>query len=117
LIPNEGVVFLPSSQLKLTPDVAGASKWEVRLEKCMLTYFEVEPNVRFETHQHEGEQITTVLEGELFFEVGEELHRVGPGDVIAVPGLVPHAVFTGSVGARAFDAWSAPFPEPGGNKG
>ncbi len=69
---------------------------------------EVEPEARFETHLHEGEQITTVVEGELFFEVGREIVRVGVGEAIAIPPHVSHAVFAGPSGARAFDAWSPP---------
>ena len=36
--------------------------------------------------------------------------RVGPGDAIAIPVGVAHAVFTREQSARAFDSWSAPFP-------
>jgi quercetin dioxygenase-like cupin family protein len=42
--------------------------WAVALDKTMLTYFEVQPYSRFESHSHESEQITMVLDGELFFE-------------------------------------------------
>jgi quercetin dioxygenase-like cupin family protein len=47
-------------------DEAGAQFWSVALEQTQLTYFEVGPNCRFETHRHQGEQITLVLEGELY---------------------------------------------------
>jgi len=33
----------------------------------MLTYFEIRPDSIFDTHPHKSEQITMVLEGELFF--------------------------------------------------
>jgi quercetin dioxygenase-like cupin family protein len=84
--------------------------WAVQLHQTMMTYFEVEAGVRFETHQHAGEQITTVVDGELFFEIPQGVFRVGPGDVIAIPPNVPHAVFTTTQCARAFDSWSPPFP-------
>jgi amino-acid N-acetyltransferase len=96
--------------LRLREDIPGARMWQVRMQQTMMTYFEVDAGVRFETHSHEGEQITTVLEGELFFEFAEELIRVGPGDAIAVPPHVAHAVFTTKHPARAFDSWSPPFP-------
>ena len=67
--------------LRLQPDVPGARMWTVSLEHTMLTYFEVEPRSRFETHSHESEQITMVLAGELFFEVQGVVHCIKPGEV------------------------------------
>ena len=80
--------------------------WGVALEKVMLTYFEVQPGAVFETHTHESEQITMVLEGELFFNTEEGEIAVGPGEVIAFPSNVPHGTFTKTKSARAVDAWS-----------
>ena len=77
----------------------------------MLTYFEVPPNSRFETHEHESEQITHVLQGELYFEIQGSTVCVGPGDTIAVPSMVPHAVFTTGAAVKAFDAWSPVPPQ------
>ncbi len=102
--------YFPKDVLRLTPDVPGAMLWAVALDQTMLTYFEVEPNSRFERHFHSGEQITMVLEGELYFELDERLIRVGAGEVIAIPSEVPHAVLSRSVAVRAVDAWS-PVPE------
>lgn len=108
---DDGALYLSRDLLSLRQDVPGARMWAVSLTRAMLTYFEVEPQTRFETHAHEGEQITTVVEGELFFVLGEEIIRVGPGEVIAIPSGVAHAVFTRSVAAKAFDAWSPPPPK------
>jgi quercetin dioxygenase-like cupin family protein len=80
--------------------------WAVTLEHTMLTYFEVEPRSRFESHTHESEQITMVLTGELFFEVRGVVHCIGPGEVIAIPSSVPHAVWTEALAVTAIDAWS-----------
>jgi quercetin dioxygenase-like cupin family protein len=84
--------------------------WAVGLERALMTYFEVDPGTRFERHQHEGEQITSVIEGELLFEIDGAVVRVGPGEAIAIPAGTPHAVFTRDRAARAFDSWSPPFP-------
>jgi amino-acid N-acetyltransferase len=112
---GEGALFLPPHLLPLRADVPGARMWAVALRQAMLTYFEVEPHARFDRHAHTGEQITTVVEGELFFELDDEVVCVTAGASIAIPPGVPHAVYTRSVGARAFDAWSPPPPRYAGD--
>jgi transcriptional regulator with XRE-family HTH domain len=39
---------------------------------------------------HSGEECLLVLEGEIAFHLGEELHHLGPGDSITFPGHLPH---------------------------
>lgn len=109
-LATAGARFLPRPLLPLRPDVPGARMWALGLEHVQMTYFEVEPGTRFERHQHEGEQITSVVEGELLFEIDGAVVRVGPGEAIAVPARTPHAVFTRDHAAKAFDSWSPPFP-------
>jgi len=92
--------------LRLRPDVPGARMWAVSLQHTMLTYFEVEPHSRFEAHSHKSEQITMVISGELFFEMQGVVHRVKPGEVMAIPSSVPHAVWTEELAVTAIDAWS-----------
>ena len=96
-----------AATLRLRPDVPGASMWAVALERTMLTYFEIEPRSRFQTHSHASEQITMVLDGELFFEVAGGMEvLVRAGEVIAIPANAPHAAWTGDRRARAVDSWS-----------
>ncbi len=103
------VRHLTRGSLALEPDVPGARMWAVALERAMLTYFEVEPGCSFPPHRHEAEQITLVLEGELTFHVdGRPPVVVKAGEVIAIPGWVPHATTSGSAPTRAVDAWSPP---------
>jgi amino-acid N-acetyltransferase len=92
--------------LRLKEDVPGAKMWGVSLEKTMLTYFEVEAESRFGWHTHESEQITMVLEGELYFEMDGRITCVRSGEVIAIPSSVPHAVYTKEMSVKAVDAWS-----------
>lgn len=107
---SAGALYLPSAILPLREDVPGARMWAASLRSTMLTYFEVEPHTRFETHSHAGEQITTVIDGELFFVVDNRTVRVGAGEVMAIPPCIAHEVFTRGQRARAFDAWSPPPP-------
>lgn len=98
--------YYPKESLALTDDVPGARQWAVSLDQTMLTYFEVDPDCRFESHSHESEQITMVIVGTLFFEQGDKVIGVKGGEVIAIPANVPHAVFTGKAAVKAVDAWS-----------
>lgn len=98
--------YYPKESLCLTDDVPGARQWAVSLDQTMLTYFEVAPDCRFESHSHESEQITMVLEGVLYFEQGGKVIGVKAGEVIALPAHAPHAVFTREAAVKAVDAWS-----------
>ena len=102
-----GPRYFPRDSLHLMrDDETGARFWSVSLSCTQLTYFEVEPNCRFEGHSHSSEQITLVLEGELFFETASGVTRIGIGEVMAIPANVHHAVYTRTLAAKAVDAWS-----------
>lgn len=98
--------YYPTGSLALAEDVPGARQWAVSLDQTMLTYFEVDPDCRFESHSHESEQITMVIEGVLFFEQRDTIIGVKAGEAIAIPAHAPHAVFTGETAVKAVDAWS-----------
>jgi amino-acid N-acetyltransferase len=80
--------------------------WEISGEQMRFTYFEVPPNALFEKHAHEIEQITYVIEGELFFSADGKAWCLKPGDSIVVPAGIVHAVWTEDKPAKAVDAWS-----------
>lgn len=98
--------YYAKDALRLEEDVPGAEMWGVALANTMLTYFEVQPGAVFEKHTHESEQITMVLEGELFFMTDEGEIAVREGEVIALPANVPHGTLTKTRAAKAVDAWS-----------
>jgi quercetin dioxygenase-like cupin family protein len=98
--------YYPASELQLEPDVPGARFFAVALRHAMLTYFEVEAGAEFPEHEHESEQITLVLSGRLRFRIADDEILVGPGEVIALPGHVRHAVSSLDEPVRAVDAWS-----------
>jgi quercetin dioxygenase-like cupin family protein len=103
---QRGMKYYPKEKLKLVEDVPGARQWAVALDQTMLTYFEVDPNCRFESHAHESEQITMVIEGVLYFEQEETVIGVRAGESIAIPSNARHAVFTKEAAVKAVDAWS-----------
>jgi L-amino acid N-acyltransferase YncA/mannose-6-phosphate isomerase-like protein (cupin superfamily) len=102
--------YLRADELAMVPDVPGSRLWAIALDKTMFTRFEVDAHARFEMHEHASEQITHVLSGALYFDVDGQTQRVGPGDVIAIPAHVPHAVYTQTEPAVAVDAWSPVMP-------
>jgi quercetin dioxygenase-like cupin family protein len=100
------IKYYSKDLLQLKPDVKGAKMWAVALEKTMLTYFEIESDSKFDMHSHENEQITMVLEGELFFLINDEEICVKAGEVLAVPSNLYHGVYTKNKFVKAIDAWS-----------
>ena len=86
--------------------VQGVQMWSVALERTMFTHFEINPKCRFDMHSHVNEQITMVLEGELFFKIKDRIICVKKGDVIAIPSNTPHEAFTKKSSVIAVDAWS-----------
>jgi len=108
---SERAIYFPREILTLKSDVPGAKMWGIALEKTLLTFFEVEPHCRFDRHNHESEQITMVLEGELFFELDDETFSVKKGEVIAIPSNISHAVFTRDKHVKAIDARSPVMPQ------
>ena len=100
------VQYHPKKSLIPRPVVEGAQMWSVALERTMFTYFEIESNSCFGMHSHPSEQITMVLEGELYFEVNKKTICVKGGEVIAIPSNTPHAACTKKSSATAVDAWS-----------
>jgi quercetin dioxygenase-like cupin family protein len=100
------VQYHSKGSLILRPDVKGAKMWSVALKNTMFTYFSIDPESSFERHSHPSEQITMVLEGQLFFELTERIICLKKGEVIAIPSNIPHAVFTKDSSVIAVDAWS-----------
>ena len=98
--------YYPADMLRLRKDVPGSVMWGVSLNRTMLTYFEVAPQSRFEPHSHESEQITMVLDGELFFEIEGRTVCLKKGEVLAIPAYVRHGAYTKDDPVRAIDAWS-----------
>ncbi len=102
------VKVLRGAEARWNPDPAGGEFWELALQGVSLTYFRLEAGASFPAHEHEAEQITLVLAGRLTFEFDHERRVLGPGEAIAVPAQVRHAVSAGKEAVVAVDAWSPP---------
>ncbi len=61
-------------------------------ERLMVNHVVLAHGTEVPAHSHPEEQITLVLEGRIAFQLGDEVCELGPGDAIAVPAGVPHAV-------------------------
>lgn len=86
--------------------VSGSEFWSIEGKNVQFTWFEVPANKNFQKHKHDSEQITYVLEGELFFKSETSVYKLSEGDCILIPGNVEHEVWTEKIPARAIDAWS-----------
>lgn len=104
----ESYKYFPSGDLLLKKVFPGVKMWAVSLENTMFTYFEIESNSWIESHNHISEQITLVLDGELFFEIDGKTIRVKAGEIIAIPSNIVHAAYTKEKKVKAADAWSPP---------
>ncbi len=98
--------YYRDTQRSYTDQQSGSAYWSIQGANLQLTSFEIPPHTEFEKHCHAAEQITYVLEGELFFEAGSVVHRLCKGDSIVILANTEHRVWTGAVAARALDAWS-----------
>jgi quercetin dioxygenase-like cupin family protein len=88
-------------------DVAtGSVYWSMEGKNLQFTWFDVPAKTAFKDHSHESEQVTYVLEGELFFESGNTVYKLSKGDCILIPGNIDHRVWTENIAAKAVDAWS-----------
>lgn len=57
-------------------------------------------------HDHPHEQISYLVEGELIFFIDGKPHPMQPGDMITVPGGVPHCVQLQTSHARVVDCFT-----------
>lgn len=95
-----------SDHCKQTDQETGSAFWAIHGEKMSFTFFEVPAHKEFKKHSHINEQITYVLEGELYFEAEEKTYCLGPGDTIIIPSNLEHRVWTAHLAAKAVDSWS-----------
>ena len=76
-------------------------------ENVMITRWELAPDTSFPTHDHVSEQVTMVQTGSvtLVFPGGEDV-TLSAGDMLVIPGSVPHGVKVGPEGCTVLDIFS-----------
>jgi quercetin dioxygenase-like cupin family protein len=57
-------------------------------------------------HSHPHEQVTYIVEGEILFFLGEDMQRLGTGDMVAIPSNVPHSIQLVSSHVRLIDSFT-----------
>jgi len=106
---NNKIIYKNSGRSQNEKNVderSGSAFWSIEGKNVQFTWFEVPANTNFPTHNHESEQITYVLEGELFFRSGDQSYKLSTGDCILIPGNTDHEVWTENIAVKAVDAWS-----------
>ena len=63
-------------------------------------------------HNHPNEQIVYIMQGEVDFHVGGEVHRLGPGGLLVVPpNVMHHAVVVGQEPVLNLDVFTPARPD------
>ena len=53
--------------------VSGSAFWSIEGDNVQFTWFDVPANTSFSNHVHNSEQVTYVLDGQLFFKAGNSV--------------------------------------------
>lgn len=98
-------------QNNITPEeiADGRKRYLAHTDDLMVVVIDFEDGPSDEPdppHSHPHRQVTYVAAGELYFFVGDERHKLGPGDLITVPGDVPHTIQLLSEYVRLVDTFT-----------
>jgi quercetin dioxygenase-like cupin family protein len=77
-------------------------------QRLNLSFIYFEPRAVAPVHQHREEQLGTVLEGSLEFELAGETRLLRRGDVYVIPPDVPHGAVSSEEGCITLDVFSPP---------
>lgn len=99
------------AELPFKERLPGARYRVIPGEQMTIAFIEMAPHAEVPRHTHPQEQITVVLEGEITFTVGEDVHLLTPGMALLIPGDVPHSAKAGPQGARTVEVFAPPRPD------
>jgi quercetin dioxygenase-like cupin family protein len=81
-----------------------------------LVRYEFPSGAVFPRHAHAEPQVTLVLEGTFTFDYDSRAAAHEPGDIVSIPGGVPHAGRAGDGGAVILCVFAPPRPAPSGTR-
>ncbi len=97
------------SEVTPEPIAKGRARYLAHTDDLMVVVIDFEDGPAAEPdppHSHPHQQVTYVAEGELLFFIDGEPHKLGPGDLITVPGDVPHTIQLLSARVRLVDTFT-----------
>ena len=89
---HENTVWVPHAETLPEPAGPGVTRRVLAYNKglmCVENTFE--KGAVGALHSHPHTQVDYLLEGEIDMQVGDEVRRMHAGDIVQVPGNVPHA--------------------------
>ena len=92
-------------QIQLGP---GAVAHLFASKNMTVSFIAQEPNIHFNTHSHEPEEIVIVLEGERDEIVDGKLYRIKAGDIMVVPSGSVHGSYTYESPCKVVEVFSPP---------
>ena len=72
-----------------------------------VAHWDIKAGSELPTHSHPQEMIINFMEGEFELTVDQETRTLRPGDIVVIPGEVPHAG-KAITDCRIIDAWHPP---------
>jgi quercetin dioxygenase-like cupin family protein len=77
----------------------------VHTEHATLAYWDIYPGAELPLHSHPHEQTVNLLVGEFELTVDGQTHLLRAGDVLVIPGNVPHSGRATSAPCRILDVF------------
>jgi unsaturated pyranuronate lyase len=77
-------------------------------KRLNISFIHFEPRAVAPVHQHREEQMGTILQGSLEFELAGEKRLLGKGDVYVIPPDVPHGAAANEEACITLDVFSPP---------
>jgi quercetin dioxygenase-like cupin family protein len=87
---------------EVRPGITAAT---VETEQLTVTLYRYGPGSAWEEHRHPEDQVTTVLEGAIEFSVEGRAVTLSAGQLVMLPGGVPHAANVPASGAISLNVW------------
>jgi quercetin dioxygenase-like cupin family protein len=98
-----------SSEATPTAIAQGRTRYLTHLSNLMMVVIDFEDGPAAQPdppHSHPHEQISYVASGEINVVLGDEVTRLGPGDIFTVPSNMPHSIQTLTPIARLVDTFT-----------